>query len=37
VLKDIKGDYLNLYLSVQAAKGTTTIAPVTVPNAKGTP
>jgi phospholipid/cholesterol/gamma-HCH transport system substrate-binding protein len=34
VLKDIKGDYLNIYLSVQAAKGTTTIAPVTVPSAK---
>ncbi len=28
VLKDIKGDYLNAYLSVQAAPGTTVIAPV---------
>jgi phospholipid/cholesterol/gamma-HCH transport system substrate-binding protein len=37
VLKDIKGDYLNLYLSVQAAKGTQTIAPVTIPSPKGTP
>jgi phospholipid/cholesterol/gamma-HCH transport system substrate-binding protein len=39
VLKDIKGDYLNVFLSVQAAKGTTTIAPVTIPsaNAKGAP
>jgi phospholipid/cholesterol/gamma-HCH transport system substrate-binding protein len=28
VLKDIKGDYLNAYLSLQAAPGTTVIAPV---------
>jgi phospholipid/cholesterol/gamma-HCH transport system substrate-binding protein len=28
VLRDIKGDYLNAYLSIQAAKGTTVIAPV---------
>jgi phospholipid/cholesterol/gamma-HCH transport system substrate-binding protein len=28
VLKDIKGDYLNSYLSIQAAPGTTVIAPV---------
>jgi phospholipid/cholesterol/gamma-HCH transport system substrate-binding protein len=28
VLKDIKGDYLNAYLSIQAAPGTTVIAPV---------
>jgi phospholipid/cholesterol/gamma-HCH transport system substrate-binding protein len=28
VLKDIKGDYLNAYLSVTAAPGTTVIAPV---------
>jgi phospholipid/cholesterol/gamma-HCH transport system substrate-binding protein len=28
VLKDIKGDYLNAYLSLKAAKGTTVIAPV---------
>jgi phospholipid/cholesterol/gamma-HCH transport system substrate-binding protein len=37
VLKDIKGDYLNIYLSVQAPKGTKTIAPVTIPSPKGTP
>ena len=37
VLKDIKGDYLNIYLSVQAAKGTKTIAPVTIPSPEGTP
>jgi len=29
VLKDIKGDYLNAYLSIKAAPGTTVIAPVT--------
>jgi phospholipid/cholesterol/gamma-HCH transport system substrate-binding protein len=28
VLKDIKGDYLNAYLSLAAAPGTTVIAPV---------
>jgi phospholipid/cholesterol/gamma-HCH transport system substrate-binding protein len=28
VLKDIKGDYINAYLSIQAAPGTTVIAPV---------
>jgi phospholipid/cholesterol/gamma-HCH transport system substrate-binding protein len=28
VLKDIKGDYLNAYLSLEAAPGTTVIAPV---------
>jgi phospholipid/cholesterol/gamma-HCH transport system substrate-binding protein len=28
VLKDVKGDYLNAYLSLQAAKGTTVIPPV---------
>jgi phospholipid/cholesterol/gamma-HCH transport system substrate-binding protein len=33
VLKDIKGDYLNGYLSIQAAPGTTVIAPVTPPAA----
>jgi len=33
VLKDIKGDYLNAYLSVQAAPGTTVIAPVKPPPA----
>ena len=31
VLKDIKGDYLNAYLSLQAAPGTTVIAPVVPP------
>jgi phospholipid/cholesterol/gamma-HCH transport system substrate-binding protein len=31
VLKDIKGDYLNTYLSIKAAPGTTVIAPVTPP------
>ena len=28
VLKDIKGDYLNAYLSIKAAPGTKVIAPV---------
>jgi phospholipid/cholesterol/gamma-HCH transport system substrate-binding protein len=36
VLKDIKGDYLNAYLSIQAAPGTTVIAPV-VPHPAATP
>jgi phospholipid/cholesterol/gamma-HCH transport system substrate-binding protein len=31
VLKDIKGDYLNAYLSLKAAPGSTVIAPVTPP------
>ncbi len=31
VLKDIKGDYLNAYLSIQAPPGTTVIAPVKPP------
>jgi phospholipid/cholesterol/gamma-HCH transport system substrate-binding protein len=31
VLKDIKGDYLNAYLSIKAAPGTTVIAPVSPP------
>jgi phospholipid/cholesterol/gamma-HCH transport system substrate-binding protein len=31
VLKDIKGDYLNTYLSIKAAPGTTVIAPVAPP------
>jgi phospholipid/cholesterol/gamma-HCH transport system substrate-binding protein len=35
VLKDVRGDYLNLFLSVKAAKGTTTIAPVSPPATKG--
>ena len=38
VLKDIKGDYLNAYLSLQAAPGTTVIAPVVPhPAATATP
>jgi phospholipid/cholesterol/gamma-HCH transport system substrate-binding protein len=36
VLKDIKGDYLNTYLSVTAAPGTTIIPPVKPPATKGT-
>jgi phospholipid/cholesterol/gamma-HCH transport system substrate-binding protein len=32
VLKDIKGDYLNAYLSIAAAPGTTVIAPVKPPS-----
>jgi phospholipid/cholesterol/gamma-HCH transport system substrate-binding protein len=36
VLKDIKGDYLNAYLSLQAAPGTTVIAPVS-PQSTATP
>jgi phospholipid/cholesterol/gamma-HCH transport system substrate-binding protein len=35
VLKDVRGDYLNLFLSVKAAKGTTTISPVKPPATKG--
>jgi phospholipid/cholesterol/gamma-HCH transport system substrate-binding protein len=34
VLKDIKGDYLNTYLNLRAAKGTTVIPPVKPPHAK---
>jgi len=37
VLKDIKGDYLNAYLSLAAAPGTTVIAPVKPPKATPTP
>ena len=37
VLKDIKGDYLNAYLSLAAAKGTTVIAPVKPPKPTPTP
>jgi phospholipid/cholesterol/gamma-HCH transport system substrate-binding protein len=38
VLKDIKGDYLNAYLSLQAAPGTTVIAPAKpVPTPTPTP
>jgi phospholipid/cholesterol/gamma-HCH transport system substrate-binding protein len=36
VLKDVKGDYINAYLSLAAAPGTTVIAPVK-PKAKATP
>ena len=36
VLKDIKGDYINAYLSLTAQKGTTVIAPVS-PGPKATP
>jgi phospholipid/cholesterol/gamma-HCH transport system substrate-binding protein len=36
VLKDIKGDYLNAYLSIQATPGTTVIAPVR-PHPSATP
>jgi phospholipid/cholesterol/gamma-HCH transport system substrate-binding protein len=35
VLSDIKGDYLNAYLSLKAARGTTIIPPITPP--EGTP
>jgi phospholipid/cholesterol/gamma-HCH transport system substrate-binding protein len=31
VLQDVKGDYLNAYLSLQAAKGTTVIPPARPP------
>jgi phospholipid/cholesterol/gamma-HCH transport system substrate-binding protein len=37
VLKDIKGDYLNAYLSLEAAPGTTIIAPVQPGKAAPTP
>jgi phospholipid/cholesterol/gamma-HCH transport system substrate-binding protein len=38
VLKDIKGDYINAYLSLEAQKGTTVIAPVSPrPTATPTP
>jgi phospholipid/cholesterol/gamma-HCH transport system substrate-binding protein len=32
VLRDVKGDYLNAYLSIQAASGTTVIPPVRPPS-----
>jgi phospholipid/cholesterol/gamma-HCH transport system substrate-binding protein len=35
VLKDVKGDYLNTYLSLQAARGTTVIPPIRPPHRKG--
>ncbi len=31
VLKAVKGDYLNIYLKLQAAKGTTVIPPIKPP------
>jgi phospholipid/cholesterol/gamma-HCH transport system substrate-binding protein len=34
VLRDVKGDYLNTYLSLQAKKGTTVIPPIPVPHPK---
>ena len=34
VLNDVKGDYLNTYLSLRAAKGTTVIPPVVPPHRK---
>ncbi len=34
VLNDVKGDYLNAYLSLRAAKGTTVIPPVVPPHRK---
>jgi phospholipid/cholesterol/gamma-HCH transport system substrate-binding protein len=37
VLKDIKGDYLNTYLSVTAPRGTTIIPPVKPAPTKGAP
>ena len=36
-LKDIKGDYINAYLSLTAQKGTTVIAPVPTPTPTPTP
>ena len=35
VLSDVKGDYLNVYLSLQAKKGTKVIPPIPVPHGKG--
>jgi phospholipid/cholesterol/gamma-HCH transport system substrate-binding protein len=35
VLSDVKGDYLNVYLSLEAQKGTTVVPPVPVPRRKG--
>jgi phospholipid/cholesterol/gamma-HCH transport system substrate-binding protein len=34
VLSDVKGDYLNIYLSLHAAKGTTVIPPIKKPRRK---
>jgi phospholipid/cholesterol/gamma-HCH transport system substrate-binding protein len=34
VLRDVKGDYLNTYLTLQAKKGTTVIPPIPVPHRK---
>jgi phospholipid/cholesterol/gamma-HCH transport system substrate-binding protein len=35
VINDVKGDYLNTYLSIQAKKGTTIIPSIPVPHRKG--
>jgi phospholipid/cholesterol/gamma-HCH transport system substrate-binding protein len=35
VLSDVKGDYLNVYLSIEAKKGTTVVPPIPVPHQKG--
>jgi phospholipid/cholesterol/gamma-HCH transport system substrate-binding protein len=35
VLSDVKGDYLNVYLSLEAKQGTTVVPPVPVPHGKG--
>lgn len=35
VLRAVKGDYLNAYLMLRAAKGTTVIPPIPVPHGKG--
>jgi phospholipid/cholesterol/gamma-HCH transport system substrate-binding protein len=35
VLKAVKGDYLNTYLKLSAAKGTTVIPPIPNPHHKG--
>jgi phospholipid/cholesterol/gamma-HCH transport system substrate-binding protein len=35
VLSDVKGDYLNVYLSLQAKKGTKVIPPIPAPHGKG--
>ncbi len=34
VIKDVKGDYLNVYLNLEAKKGTTVIPPIPVPHRK---
>lgn len=35
VLSDVKGDYLNVYLSLEAKKGTSVVRPIPVPHRKG--